>query len=276
MPKPPIPRRHGKPVVFKYTNCYLDLSKLKAELGITDTANDAQLLRLLNRASRFIDNYCQRHFYALTETKKWRTEPGYWHSVPDLYTATLVTLDTVTLTEDTDYELEPRYGYPKITFRMLKAAFTTRQAFEIAGIWCYEHLVADSGATVQDDPNLGIAVTTVTLSDDTYLSIAQTLLIEDEQVFVTGLNVVTHTATIVRAVNGTDAAVHAQGKPIDIIVYPDPIEQACFIQALRWYRGRDAAWGDEVGIEGKMKYGMEPHPSVRVLLNPYRRITGGF
>lgn len=273
MPKPP---RHGQPVKFKWTNCYLDLAKLKAELNVPDTAQDAQLLRLLNRASRFIDNYCQRHFYEQEETKSWRTTAGHWHSLPDLYTADSVVLDDVTLTVDVDYELEPLFGYPKITLRLLKSAFTNRQKLEIAGLWGYEHLLTDSQATVQNDPNLTIDGITLTLSDDTYFSIGQTLLIEDEQVYVRGLNVTIHTATIVRGVNGTDAAVHAKGKPIDIYAYPDPIVQACFIQTIRWYRGRDAAWGDEAGIEGKLRYGFEPHPSVRVLLNPYRRLVGGF
>jgi len=208
-----------------------------------------------------------------TETKKGRTTSGYYHQLPDLDSSTSVKLDGVTKTEDTDYELEPLTGYPKILIRLLNRKFTMRQKLEITGIWGYEETKDDSGDTVQDNP-LSASATTLNVTSGENFAVGHTLKIEDEQLYITAI--VTNALTVKRGVNGTTAASHALATKIYIYTYPDPIIQACLIQTLRWYRGRDAAWGDEVGIEAKMKFGFEPHPSVRVLLNPYRRIVGGF
>lgn len=251
---------------------YLDLAKFKAEVSIPDTTQDTQLLRLLVRASRMIDNYCQRHFYMKTEAKIWRTTPGYWHSLPDLFSLTLSELNDVAIVEGTDFEIEPLFGYPKITMRMLLTTFSNRQKLELTGIWGYEESIKDTD-NVQDNPLISY-MPTLNVANGSAFSIGQTLKIESEQLYITSIS--SNALTVIRGVNGTTAAEHARGQAVNVYLYPDPIVQACFIQAIRWYRGRDAAWGDEVGIEGKMKFGFEPHPSVRVLLNPYRRIVGGF
>jgi hypothetical protein len=240
-------------------NVYLDLAKLKDELGIAKPESNAQLMRLLNRSSRVIDNYCGRHFYMKTSTKTARTIAGYYHQLQDLYSISTITLDDVGIVEDTK-------------LRMLNSLFTNRQKLVIAGIWGYEEMKDDSGDTIQDDP-LSAGATTVNVTNGGNFAIGQTLKLEDEQSYITAINA--DALSVKRGVNGTTAAEHANGTAIYIYTYPEPIAQACLVQTIRWYRGKDAAWGDEVGIDQKLKYAYEPHPSVRVLLNPYRRITGG-
>ena len=253
-------------------NVYLNLKKLKDELGVADTKADAQLMRLLNRAARAFDNYCGRHFYMKTESMTARTVAGYRHSLPDLYSSSSVTLDAVALVANTDYELEPLSGYPKERMRMLNRSFSIRQKLVIAGIWGYEETKDDSGDTVQDDP-LAAGAVAINVTFGGNFAIGETLKIGDEQLYITDINV--NALTVKRGVNGTDDVEHVNDTAIYIYTYPDPVEGACLIQVVRWYRGRDAAWGDEAGIDVKTRYAYEPHPSVRVLLNPYRRIVGG-
>jgi len=160
----------------------------------------------------------------------------------------------------------------KLRIYALAANFTARDLLAITGSWGYSEVLEDSGDTVQDDPLASSGDVAVTSSRN--FAVGQTIKIEDEQCFIHGI--FENTLNVKRGVNGTTAASHANDTAINIYTYPALIVQACLIQTTRWYRGRDAAWGDEVGIEGKMKFGIEPHPSVRVLLNPFRRLVGGF
>ena len=53
-------------------NTYADLAMLKAPgaLNITGNSYDSRLLALLEAASRWIDGYCNRHFYLLQATRR--------------------------------------------------------------------------------------------------------------------------------------------------------------------------------------------------------------
>ena len=48
---------------------YCTSAELKAYVGITDSVDDANILKAINAASDAIDGYCNRRFYALTQTK---------------------------------------------------------------------------------------------------------------------------------------------------------------------------------------------------------------
>ena len=54
------------------TNAYADLTTLKSSgvLNINGTAFDTRLLAVLQDVSRWVDSYCDRHFYVLTATRQ--------------------------------------------------------------------------------------------------------------------------------------------------------------------------------------------------------------
>lgn len=254
-------------------NLYLDIAKLKAQLNISDVAQDPQLLRLLERASRFADAYCNRHFYVKEDTWQLRVDRVTdVIAIPDLLSASSVKVNDVAKTAGTDYELEPLSTTNKLRIAALTANFAARDLLEIVGTWGYSNELELTGDTVQNDPLASSG--DVIVSSGRNFAIGQTIKIEDEQCYIHGI--FENTLNIKRGVNGTTAASHDNATVIYVYTYPALLVQACLIQTTRWYRGRDAAWGDEVGIDVKLKFDMEPHPSVRVLLNPFRRLVGGF
>lgn len=121
-----------------------------------------------------------------------------------------------------------------------------QKANAVTGIWGYHEEWADawqdSNDTVQDDPSLAAATTTLTVSDvdgkDIYglsprFKVQMLLKIEDEYAYVSGKNESAETLTLVRGVNGTTAAEHVAATAI--YVYK-PMEQ--IVHAVR----RLAAW----------------------------------
>ncbi len=86
---------------------YATLTDFKAALGIgsADAADDANLLRALETASRWIDGHCQRHFYAKTQTRYYTAKASYELMLdddePDLLSITSLKTD-----EDDDYDYD--------------------------------------------------------------------------------------------------------------------------------------------------------------------------
>lgn len=130
------------------TNGYATLAEAKAELRITDAADDTRLEDSIEAASRAIDNATGRAFYATTATKYYTPE------FPDLlWVDDLLSVTTLKVDEDgdrtyertwatTDYDLEPynRTPYSKIrTTPNGRYAFPAdlRKSVEIAGSWGY-------------------------------------------------------------------------------------------------------------------------------------------
>lgn len=72
------------------TNGYCTLAELKAFVNISDSNDDAELEDAVNSASRQIDAYCGRKFYAdgSTSAKVYRTRNPYQVTVDDISTAT--------------------------------------------------------------------------------------------------------------------------------------------------------------------------------------------
>ena len=105
------------------TNAYCSLADVKAALRITDTLDDALLETSINSASRLIDNYCNRYFYAGTsanEIRYYSTNDPYNVYIDDLIS--LTSLDTSTTMQNQydlhwsnsgdfpQYELSPKNG----------------------------------------------------------------------------------------------------------------------------------------------------------------------
>ena len=137
------------------TSGYATLAELKARLDILDTDDDSVLEAIVEAASRQIDGWCSRTFYAATATRYFTPESIDLLILPD----DLMSVTTLKTDEDgdrtyettwatTDYDLEPanaatythiytapdgRYGFP-----------THRRAVEIAGSWGYASTAPDA------------------------------------------------------------------------------------------------------------------------------------
>ena len=124
------------------------------------------------------------------------------------------------------------------------------------GFWRRLRRVASTLSGMVDEHRAEIVVGA--LAD---IQVGHTLLIGDEQVYVRGINA--RTLSVMRGVNGTEAASHDPGDGISVYEYPAPVSEAALLEAIRLWR-RCASPSDPV---------CGPSPDVRLLLSSYRRLT---
>ncbi|KPJ64876.1 hypothetical protein AMK68_00130 [candidate division KD3-62 bacterium DG_56] len=278
------------------TNLYADVGhfrKAYANSSALDTDDQTGILRVLRAVSRAIDDYCGRHFYALTATRYFDGNGGGLLPVPDLLhdanTAVKLDEDTdgtyeLTLTDPTDYwpiryGADDQDGDPTTALRLNRRA-GSRSAFlglprlvEIAGIWGYTDATEDSGDTVQNDPSISAAATSLTVGDGGNFEVGQTLLIGSEQLYISAID--SNTLTVARGVNGTTAAIHLKDVAISRFVYVPEIVEATLIQAGRIWKRRDTSYStiiQEPGL-GTIEVYKGLDPDVRMFLAPFRRIA---
>lgn len=231
-------------------NCYASLTEIKAALGISGTGDDTVLLNQLEAASRAIDNYCRRWFYAETATRYFRgAGDTLW--LDDLLSITTFKLDQdgdatfeITLAA-TDYDLWPANVFPKRLVMVSDAgdygdfAHGIARGVEIAGLWGFGNGLS---ATPYEASGINVTVatatgTTLTLSADDVIEAGHTILVESEQMFISA--VATGQATAQRGVNGTTAAAHST-KEASIYRYPMDVWQACVQAASAMFEKRKA------------------------------------
>lgn len=245
-------------------NSYADVTTLKsaAYLDYTPTTEDSKLRDLLEQSSRLIDFATNRFFYCIDATRYYDGSASpFWLPDDILSITTLKTDDDDdatfenTYTENTDYRLYPLNAYPKIKARVMSAgsyggfASGIDKGIEIAGVFGYGDgwsatPYIDSG----DDLAAAITsttTTTTTVDDGDNFAIGQTIRMDTEQCYISGIT--TNTLTIERGVNGTTAATHVISTTIYIYEYPRPIVQACLITAMRAWKRKDSAYQDVVG-----------------------------
>mgnify|MGYP001559996192 CR=1 FL=1 len=268
-------------------NLYADLVTLKANLGITDLDHDGELLRLLNAASRHIEQFklAGRLFY-VWEGVKYFDGAGRRLWLPD---DLLSASPTVQLDEDgdatyevtmaaTDYYSYPLNAYPKIWLEINPQgdyggfAPGINKGVKITGVWGWADSATPyetSGDTCSAD--MTAAQTTVGVADGGNFAAGQTIRIESEQCYVE--SILGNTLTIQRGVNGTTAATHASGKTIYIYTYPQDIVQATLITAMRAWKRKDSAYADVIGAPetGQIIMSKGIDPDTAALVAGYRR-----
>lgn len=254
-------------------NEYVNLKQLKKELDtiMTDTTKDDVFKRLLEVSSRFVDSYCKRAFYSQLATREFSLKHARRVFVDDLISITSIKLVNPLNDSEIDvsnYQLEPLTVYPKTSIKRLDDFWYADYKLRIVGKWGYKDETIDSEDTVQDNP-LSADAESLTVSDSDNFSICQTLLLEDEQVYVK--NIVGDVLTIKRAVNETVAASHSKDTSIFIYVYPSEIVQATLTQVNRFRHGLDASPSGGVAEGGQYTFEREPAQIVRVLLNPFKK-----
>lgn len=138
------------------TNGYTTLSDLKARMGITDTTEDALLEAAITAASRAIDDWTGRRFYAATETRYYSADNVYLLSVDDLLSVDTLKIDDgsrtyATTWAATDFELEPANTDPKTRIAVTPQGRYTfpwhKRSVEVTGSFGYS---ATAPAPIQE------------------------------------------------------------------------------------------------------------------------------
>tara|TARA_Y100000310_G_scaffold345852_1_gene471409 strand:+ start:13524 stop:14351 length:828 start_codon:yes stop_codon:yes gene_type:complete len=268
-------------------NAYSDVTTLKTRLEIptTTTEEDKELRELLEGASRLIDKFTSRFYFVDTTT---RTFDG--SSAPFFLKDDLLSITTLKVDEDgdltfegtmaaTDFILYPLNWFPKTYIRLTTSstfggfASGIREGVQIVGSFGYgdgksASPTIDSG----DDNDAAITTTTETTFDvasGSNFGAGQTILMDSEQMYISSIS--TNTLTVIRGVNGTTAATHVISTTINIYEYPEPIEEATMIQAMRWWKRRESAFADVIGTPelGTVLQFKRLDPDVRNVLTQY-------
>jgi hypothetical protein len=267
-------------------NSYGNLATLKTQLGITGTTDDTSLLQSLEMASRSIDTYCKRYFYSTSETKQFR---GAGHRL--FLDADLLSITTLTTLKDdrttdktwatTDYELFPLGDtvYPKEWIELAdntsagSFASGIKRGVQIAGIFGYGNGSSSTpylSATTTNDGSFTASDTTFTATAGSNLNIGETILIDSEQMYITGIS--SNTITIQRGMNGTTGASHSTGATVSVYQYPQEVTNACYLQSGRISKRWQTAYATSLGAPEMSPFEVSTNldGDVRRLLEKFR------
>lgn len=268
-----------------YRSLYSDLTRLKDDANLKDpaagTGDDPELWELLVDVSEWIDHYTNRHFYPRVQTLEFDGDGSIDLLIPDLAAITSLKTDDnddqtyETTWATTDYYLHPlnaeptqAWGQPYTMARVrsggTKDAWPSGQsAVEIVGRWGYKEFKEDSGSNINDAGGISATDTTVGVTAGTDFAIGQTILIESEQMLIT--NISANNLTVLRALNGTTGATHADATDVYILRWPRAVERAALIQTSR-------LWTRAPGFE-PFYVDADVDTDVRLLLDGLRRLT---
>jgi len=268
------------------------LDVFKAEVGITDTTDDTRLRRVIEAATRWIDEHCERTFqpYLATRYYTWRKHPE-WNLRRSLEVEDLLSVTTLkTITDNAagirtygdtwaaaDYDLFPwnaptdKQPYTRI-FENPEGDYswpTDELGVQLIGKFgYYEDLVTDTTAAEAIDAT----ETAIDVTSATTLDVLHTILFDNEQMYITAI--ASNTITVERGVNGTTAATHDNGSTLKYYRYPEPVVEACILEALRRHRRTDAPFG----VSGSGEFGVTSvltrrDPDLLHSLAPFRRLS---
>ena len=250
------------------------------------TSDTATLRRVLEAQSRRIDQHCSGGtFGPRTETREYDIGTGSLINSPQFQTvhggtytlnsssgyvsvipldAWLISPTTVTSYKDTartesetltegtgnDFYLMPYNETPKTTLKLNidteKAFYSGQRTLTVLGQWGYTNSkveITDLNGAVSST-----TATTVAVTSATGLGIAETILVESEQMYITGIS--TNNLTVERGVNGTTAATHSDEDSVYSYEYPSPVVQACLDMTKVVYRDRDMGVTQTIGGGG--------------------------
>jgi hypothetical protein len=269
------------------TNLYATLDDLKAETNRKQgRSDDAELMRILRRVSRAIDEEVGYPFWASLATHTYdgngerRLWPQLSPTVGHVLTVTQLDIDRdddgtyeILLSEGVDFRLWPlnRNNSPAWALEVLSRSTRISEwprgqgSVRIQGVFGYSYDVEQVGT-------LGAAIsstttTTITMADGHAVKVGHTLRIGDEQLYVSALTA--DTLTVQRGVNGTAAATHSNGAAVSARRYPGDIETACLLQSARMARelmtGGAGAGGEQFAIAFQSVY-----PAIRDALRHFK------
>ena len=254
--------------------------------GEGSTAQDSDIVRAIERASRFAESFCGRSFVATVKTLYTQRHPRSPASellLPaDLVSITSLTVDDdangtyeLTLVEDTDFwverEVDDDTNTPIVSLVLDPDAATVqinswptrRRAVKITGVWGYSYELESSTLTTNGALTAAGTSVTVSASAASLIYPGDTIVVESEQMEVTAVSTVT--LTVVRGINGTTAATHDTGKTVYIRRYPRDVERAVSADAARYL------WWASRGMMDSSASMREPWPMIRDSLLSYKR-----
>jgi hypothetical protein len=225
-------------------NLYATLNTVKDLLNESGTDRDTRIMMHLQSSSRMIDACCHRVFWTEIGTRYFDGRQGRVQYIDDFLGVTAVTTDSErdntfdgeTWTEGTDFTTWPDNSLPKLGLAALPDGNYAWRELEryvkVTGTWGYGDGKSASPWTALDE-SVTLAdgsTTSMTLNDDNgVVQPGMTLLVEEEQVYVAAVG--SGTATVMRAMNGTDAAAHTAQTP-SVAQYPALIVQTCATLAV--------------------------------------------
>lgn len=257
-------------------NAYLSLSELRAAvpdaLKASVTKYDAQMLRLLSEASRFVDNYCKREFYPYLATRYFRGSGGLVQRIPDLLSITSVSYSdddgtTYTALSASDYYATVAGNHNSLkSYDALELNINSttlsywpcgQRSIKIVGVWGYcddRNLCWQSTGDRIYGGTLTSSATSMTLNDVDGLDIygaaprfqaGGLYRIESEYVEATlTQDTTSNTLGILRGRNGTTAASHVEDTVIDAWQAPEPVKQAIAISVFKHLQRGFQGFGD--------------------------------
>jgi hypothetical protein len=207
---------------------YAPLGTFKRYLSGGDPGDtrDAEMLVLLESASRTVDGFCRRGsgFGPVSATKSYRSRGTVLRLQADLLDPTEVLIEDVAYT-----------GYEVTDARHLEGAFGWGRAVDVTGSWGY----ADDRSVIA---SLSVAMTasdvTAQVDDGGALDIGQTVLIDTEQLLVT--DITGDVLTVRRAENGTIAAAHDYASDLEVYRYAAEVIDATLRVGQRRWKTRDS------------------------------------
>ena len=272
-------------------NAYANLTQLKSAgwLNITATTYDSDLLRILQDAAFWCDDFTHRHFYCWEGTQYFDGAGITFIPNEDILSITTISLDqdgsqgystTLGVTDYFKYPLGGPFIWPKTMLKMSHIsgigyfASGIRAGIKIIGVFGYgdgqRQTPYDASGAVVNTGGITDSATTHTLATGkgALLAIGQTIRIGSEQLYITGIAV--DTLTFMRGQNGTTAAAHTAADIIYIYTYPGPVIEANLIQATRWWKRRETAFQTAVQSEaGTYNVYKGLDPDVQLMLAKY-------
>lgn len=266
---------------------YTTVADLRATyLKSNQVTDDVLLLDMIRAVSRDIDRLSVKRFYPRIETRyldppflsaqalvdgdaRGYPLPRYRELALDvgedgwlLAVTTLANGDGTSIASS-KYNLVPKNSTPYYAIKLKQAADVSwepdsdgnyEQVIALTGVWGYHndyaHAWEDTLGTVQNATEITAGGTSL-LVQTGKVKAGYLLKIGTEYLYVSALTVAaTDTATVVRGVNGSTAAAHANGTAISRWAVSAELELLCRQAAAATYKLRDNPSGETVSIDG--------------------------
>lgn len=263
---------------------YCSLVEARAAATATTTGADATLKRHVRSASRWIERICGgggiiRTFIPVIATKLFDYQyPRLLNLRDDLLAVTVLTNGDGATMSSSEYFLYPANMTPK---RWIEPSDdndpfcydgTKQQALSVAGKWGFWDKYEEDVDTVENTTEISVSGTSLEITTLDSFSVGQTLLIEDEALFITVVG--DSDLTVVRGDNGTTAVAHANGTAIAIYKPPEDINLAASALAARWLQRTAASWSEATGIpEAGFQFVAQVPTEIMEMVRNYVRFT---
>lgn len=263
----------------------------------TSTASDTRLRTLAENVSRQLDRHLNRRVHSYVGTFYYGGDGSTSLIVQDLVAVTSLKEDDNndgTFNSSwaaADYVLTPFNADPTSEFRatpytviLVRQASTGTQDvflrgqrnYEIVGTWGYSHVTARVATASASFDSTATSIP-INASASTGAEVGWTVLVDSEQMYVTGKTTSGTSFTVTRAVNGSTAATHASGAAISRYIYPEPVAEAALMQCARLVKRAQAGFVSQAGLPetGEIQiFTQGPLDSdVRAMIAPYRRLS---